>query len=144
MKTGFRFALHHQAALKEQCVRILPSERQRHEVRHRSSHGDVRLICRGTQAAAGDLEVQVHRHVVDLQTKAAAGQLRQAPCNRLPTQQMIHRRRHDARGQWLGNDAQDTADELRRMQHEELLESKAAFCHGGESTLLIRIKRTVQ
>jgi hypothetical protein len=137
MKTGFRFALHHQAALKEQCIGILPAQRQRHEILHRAAHRDVRNGRRRSQSTLRDLERQSDRHILDMQAKGAARQLDQTLCDRLPSQQMIHHVRHHARGQ-------ASRDESQRMQHGHLQQSGVPFCHVEERSLLIRVKRIVQ
>nr|WP_198683541.1 hypothetical protein [Peristeroidobacter agariperforans] len=144
MKTGFRFSPHHQAALKEQCVGILLTQRQGREVRRRPSHRDMWFRPRSTQSEIRDLERQGDRHILDLEAEAAPGQLDQAICHRLPSQQVIHHRRYDARGQRLRNDSQNTARESGGMQHACLQQSKVPFCHIDERSLLIRVKRISQ
>jgi hypothetical protein len=144
MKTGFRFALHHQAALKEQCVGILTSQRQRDEVLQRTSHRHVRIDGGRSQPRRRDLECQRHARILDLQTEPLAREFTQTFCERLPTQHVIHRERYDVSGHVRGNGMQETEARIRIMCHDNLHDRGSHCCHGDSRDRLIRIKRSTQ
>jgi hypothetical protein len=144
MKTGFRFALHHQAALKEQCIGILTPQRQPDEILERTPHRNVRIERRGSQPSRRDLECQRRGSIVDVQTKALAGQLAEPSGQRLPAQQMIYGKRHNVGGHSRGNGMQETGNKIRVMRHDSLHEMSAHSCHSKTTDGLICIKRNPQ
>jgi hypothetical protein len=144
MKTGFRFALHHQAALKEQCVGILTTQRQRDEILQDTAHRHVRIDRRGPQPSRRDLECQRRGRILELQTKPLAGQLTESFGELLPSQHMIHCERHDMGGHSRGNGVQETGNNIRIMRHDSLHELSSHSSHSERRDGLIRIKRNMQ
>jgi len=142
MQTGFRFTFHHQAALKEQGVRILASPRQGDEVFELAAQRDIRRTLRTPQAGCRDLERQRHRHIIYVETKALARQLIQTSGNRLAAQRMIHGERDGMCVHDLGREPQQTRNDISGLHHGDLQHRHSAHsCHAGVRSGLIHIKR---
>lgn len=144
MKTGFRFALHHQATLKEQCIGILPAQRQFDEIPQRAAHRNVRLKRRRPQPRRRNFEGQRDRRVIDAQAEPLSAQLAKPSCEQLSTQQMVHGECDGVCMHRRGNEVQQAANDGGSAKHDLLHKQfTVPSCHGGASGTLIHIKPDV-